>query len=48
MESDWALDGTSYRHWHKNWGWMPNVNDKVLVIMEYGFNSGGFIVGVIP
>ena len=28
--------------------WMPGVNNKVLVVMECGFNSGGYIVGVIP
>lgn len=27
--------------------WFPNVNDKVLVLMAYGFNSDGFILGVI-
>ncbi len=35
-------------HSHNEWKWLPNVNDKVLVIMEYGFNSQGYIVGVIP
>ena len=34
-------------HTHTSWEWMPKVNDKVLVIMEYGFNSGGYIVGVV-
>ena len=27
--------------------WVPAVNNKVLVVMECGFNSGGYIVGVI-
>lgn len=27
--------------------WFPKVNDKVLVLMAYGFNSDGFILGVI-
>ena len=27
--------------------WFPAVNDKVLVLMAYGFNSDGFILGVI-
>ena len=35
-------------HSHSKASWMPNVNDKVLVVMEYGFNSQGYIVGVIP
>lgn len=29
-------------------GWFPSVNDKVLVLMAYGFNSDGYILGVIP
>jgi len=36
------------KHQHEYGSWMPKVNNKVLVIMEYGFNSGGYIVGVIP
>ena len=35
-------------HSHDVEHWMPRVNDRVLVIMEYGFNSSGYIVGVIP
>ena len=35
-------------HQHTAATWMPGVNDTVLVIMEYGFNSGGYIAGVIP
>ena len=27
--------------------WFPNVNDKVLVLMAPGFNSDGYILGVI-
>ena len=34
-------------HTHTSWEWMPKVNDRVLVVMEYGFNSGGYIVGVV-
>ena len=47
MQTDYALSGAN-KHWHEYWGWMPNVDDKVLVIMEYGFNSSGYILGVIP
>lgn len=28
--------------------WVPKVNDRVLVLMEYGFNPSGYILGVIP
>lgn len=35
-------------HSHKTTYWMPKVNDKVLVIMEPGFNAPGYIAGVIP
>lgn len=35
-------------HTHEINQWMPRVNDRVLVLMEYGFNSAGFILGVIP
>ena len=35
-------------HSHTKGSWLPNVNDRVLVIMEYGFNSQGYIAGVIP
>ena len=35
-------------HSHTSSEWMPKVNDKVLVVMEFGFNSGGYIMGVIP
>lgn len=34
-------------HTHTTGGWMPKVNDKVLVIMEPGFNAPGYIAGVI-
>ena len=27
--------------------WMPRINDNVVVLMEFGFNSGGYILGVI-
>ncbi len=40
--------GSSGNHNHTTSSWMPKVNDKVLVIMEFGFNSGGYVVGVIP
>jgi len=40
-------DSAGY-HSHNQLNWMPKVNDKVLVIMEYGFNSNGYIAGVIP
>ena len=35
-------------HTHTASSWMPKVNDKVLVIMEPGFNAPGYIAGVIP
>ena len=35
-------------HTHTSSSWMPKVNDKVLVIMEPGFNAPGYIAGVIP
>lgn len=35
-------------HSHTSLSWMPKVNDKVLVIMEPGFNAPGYIAGVIP
>jgi len=35
-------------HRHKVEPWMPDVNDKVLVLMQVGFNSTGYILGVIP
>ena len=28
--------------------WMPKIDDKVLVIHTYGFDTDGYIVGVIP
>ena len=27
--------------------WMPNINDRVLVIYPDGFNSEGYVLGVI-
>lgn len=38
----------SHTHGIASYIWLPKVNDKVLVIMEYGFNSGGYVAGVIP
>ncbi len=35
-------------HNHTSSSWMPKVNDKVLVIMDPGFNAPGYIAGVIP
>ena len=35
-------------HTHTDLTWMPKVNDRVLVIMEPGFNAPGYIAGVIP
>ena len=34
-------------HSHPGGDWMPNVNDTVLVLFAYGFNTDGFILGVI-
>ncbi len=31
-----------------DWYWMPNVDDKVLVIYTYGKNTDGYVLGVIP
>lgn len=28
--------------------WFPKVDDKVLVVYAYGFNSEGFVLGVLP
>jgi len=28
--------------------WLPKVNERVLVIYLYGWNTDGFILGVIP
>ena len=28
--------------------WIPEVNDMVVVVYTYGFNTDGYIVGVIP
>lgn len=30
------------------YGWMPEVNEKVLVLYIQGFSADGFILGVIP
>lgn len=35
-------------HTHEINQWMPRVNDRVVVLMESGFNAGGYILGVIP
>jgi len=59
MVSDWlpilqqpisGRTGSADGHTHSIGGVtiLPKVNDKVLVIYEYGFNSQGYIVGVIP
>lgn len=51
---DWSWVGGSADtdqqgyHTHEINQWMPRVNDRVLVLMEYGFNAAGYIVGVIP
>lgn len=29
-------------------GWMPEVNDKVLVLYAQGFSADGYVLGVIP
>lgn len=45
MGGETTTNGT---HRHRVEPWLPEVNDKVLVLMQEGFNSTGFIVGVIP
>lgn len=40
--------GSAGTHRHTVQPWMPKINDKVLVLMQQGFNSNGFILGVIP
>ena len=30
------------------YGWMPNVNDRVLVLYAQGFSADGYVLGVIP
>ncbi len=34
-------------HTHKEGEWKPNVGDQVLVLYAGGFNSAGYIVGVV-
>ena len=51
-EWEWAggsadTDQQGY-HTHEINQWMPRINDRVLVLMEYGFNASGYILGVIP
>ncbi len=33
---------------HHGTEWDPMVNDPVIVLMGYGFNSEGYILGVVP
>ena len=33
---------------HHGTAWDPEVGDNVVVLMAHGFNSDGFILGVIP
>ena len=30
------------------YGWMPNINDRVLVLYAQGFSADGYVLGVIP
>ena len=30
------------------WYWMPDINDTVLVLYTPGFNTDGYVLGVIP
>lgn len=30
------------------YGWMPEINDKVLVLYAQGFSADGYVLGVIP
>lgn len=30
------------------WHWMPDINDRVLVLYTPGFNTDGYVLGVIP
>lgn len=38
----------SHKHEGKVAGFMPKVNDKVLVLYPYGWNMDGYVLGVIP
>lgn len=42
--------GTTNDHKHSVniTGWMPKVNDRVLVLYAQGFSSDGYVLGVIP
>lgn len=40
--------GSDGNHRHDVEPWLPEVNDQVVVLMQYGFNSTGFVLGVIP
>ena len=44
-----ATEG-AYEHTHNLsiYGWMPAVNDRVLVLYAQGFSADGFVLGVIP
>lgn len=28
--------------------WMPKINDRVLVLYQYGWNTEGYVLGAIP
>lgn len=47
-DSAGGATSTAGSHRHKVEPWLPEINDKVVVLMSYGFNSTGYILGVIP
>lgn len=38
----------AHAHNIRIYGWMPKVNDRVLVLYAQGFSADGFVLGVIP
>ena len=38
----------AHAHNVRIYGWMPAVNDRVLVLYIQGFSQDGFVLGVIP
>ena len=43
------ISGTeAHAHNVRIYGWMPAVNDRVLVLYIQGFSQDGFVLGVIP
>lgn len=38
----------AHKHKLNIYGWMPKINEKVLILYIQGFSADGFILGVIP